>query len=51
VWIVMSRQLLPIYLVSSFGAQGRARLDLRQIAQFNKPGSHGQLAIYEATLR
>ena len=51
VWIVMSPQLLPIYLASSFGAQGRARLDLRPIAQFNKPGSHGQLAIYAATLR
>jgi hypothetical protein len=50
-WIVASRQLLPGQLLASVGAAGRDRVELRQIAQFNKPGARGQLAVYEATRR
>ena len=48
VWFVIARPLLPRYLISSFGARAGARLQLREIATFDKPGSKVQLAIYEA---
>jgi len=49
-WIVISEQLLPGYLDSSFGA-GAEKINLRQIAKFDKPGTRAQLAIYAVTLR
>ena len=48
-WIVISRQLLPRYLATSFGEGNASQLSLRQIALFAKPGSTAQLAIYEVT--
>jgi hypothetical protein len=45
-WIVISEQLLQGYLDSSFGRSNLDQINLRQIASFDKPGSHGQLAIY-----
>jgi len=45
-WIVISEQLLQGYLDSSFGRSNLDRINLRQIASFDKPGSHGRLAIY-----
>jgi hypothetical protein len=49
-WIVISEQLLPGYLDSSFGP-GAEKINLRQIAKFDKPGTRAQLAIYAVTLR
>jgi 4-amino-4-deoxy-L-arabinose transferase-like glycosyltransferase len=49
-WIVISEQLLPGYLASSFGS-GTEKINLRQIAKFDKPGTRAQLAIYAITLR
>jgi hypothetical protein len=49
VWIIISEQLLQGYLDSSFGRTKSDRINLRQIAAFEKPGSGARLAIYEAT--
>jgi hypothetical protein len=45
-WIIISEQLLQGYLDSSFGLINLDQINLRQIASFDKPGSHGRLAIY-----
>jgi hypothetical protein len=50
-WIVISRQLLQRYLVTTFGQDNASQLKLRQIALFAKPGRSGQLAIYEVAAR
>jgi hypothetical protein len=50
-WIVISEQLLQGYLDSSFGRSDLDRINLRQIASFDKPGSHGRLAIYVVSPR
>jgi hypothetical protein len=50
-WIVISPQLLQVYLDSSFGPGNLAQFSLRQIASFDKPAARSQLAIYEATPR
>ena len=49
-WIVIPEQLLARYLDSSFGP-GAEKINLRQIAKFDKPGARAQLAIYAVTLR
>jgi hypothetical protein len=49
--ILISPQLLDGYLTSSFGPEALEHLQLRQIASFDKPGHHAQLALYEATRR
>jgi hypothetical protein len=46
-WIVVPEPLLQHYLDSAFGATQAVRLPLRRIAQFDKPGSRGKLAIYD----
>lgn len=48
-WIVVSEQLLPFYLQADFGRGSVAPEKLRKIASFEKPGAHGQLAVYEVT--
>jgi hypothetical protein len=50
-WIIVARQLLPLYLSASFGSKAVDRLTMRQVAEFAKPGSRAQLAIYEARQR
>ena len=50
-WIVISVPLLERYLTSSFGPAVLQRIRVRQIALFNKPGLHAELAIYEITRR
>jgi hypothetical protein len=50
-WIIVSRQLLPRYLSSNLGSEASDRLTLRQVAEFDKPGSRAQLTIYEARQR
>jgi 4-amino-4-deoxy-L-arabinose transferase-like glycosyltransferase len=50
-WIIISDQLLQWYLDSSFGGINRDQIDLRQIASFDKPGSHSRLAIYAVARR
>jgi hypothetical protein len=50
-WIIVSRQLLPQYLSASFGSKAADRLIMLQVAEFTKPGSRAQLAIYEARQR
>jgi 4-amino-4-deoxy-L-arabinose transferase-like glycosyltransferase len=50
-WIVIDESLLAGYLDSSFGPINRARIDLRQIAVFDKPGRRTRLGLYEITLR
>jgi Dolichyl-phosphate-mannose-protein mannosyltransferase len=50
-WIVISEQLLQSYLDSSFGRNNLGQIDLHQIASFDKPGSHGRLAIYAVSQR
>ncbi len=49
-WIIVSEQLLQLYMQADFGRGGVARLKLRKIATFDKPGARGQLAIYEVAL-
>src|SRR3984893_12887795 len=49
VWIVIPEPLLQGYLDSSFGRMNLARIKLRQLAKFDKPGSRARLAIYEVT--
>jgi 4-amino-4-deoxy-L-arabinose transferase-like glycosyltransferase len=46
-WLIISRQLLQHYLISSFGEKNADRVKLRQLAIFDKPGLRTQLAIYE----
>jgi 4-amino-4-deoxy-L-arabinose transferase-like glycosyltransferase len=48
-WLIIPQQLLPRYLISSFGEKNVDRIGLRQIAIFDKPGRRTQLAIYEVT--
>jgi hypothetical protein len=50
-WIIIPEQLLQTYLDSSFGRMNSARISLRRIAIFDKPGSGAHLAIYEVTRR
>jgi len=50
-WVVIAPQVLSENLDAMFGAAGRDRLRLRQVAQFAKPGSRAHVAIYEATRR
>lgn len=50
-WIVISDQLLQWYLDSSFGRVNLDRIDLRKIASFDKPGSHGRVGIYAVSRR
>jgi len=50
-WIVIAEPLLQGYLESSFGRANLDRINLRQIASFDKPGSRQRLAIYEVTRR
>jgi 4-amino-4-deoxy-L-arabinose transferase-like glycosyltransferase len=50
-WIIISEQLLQGYLDSSFGRIDLDQIDLRQIASFDKPGSHARLAIYAVSRR
>jgi hypothetical protein len=51
VWIIISDRLLQVYLDSDFGRLDSALIGVRPIAQFDKPGSHSRLAIYEVTRR
>jgi hypothetical protein len=46
-WLIIPQQLLPRYLISSFGEGNADRVGLRQIALFDKPGGRTQLALYE----
>lgn len=50
-WLIIPQQLLQHYLISSFGEKNAERIQLRQIAMFDKPGRRTQLAIYEIALR
>jgi dolichyl-phosphate-mannose-protein mannosyltransferase len=50
-WLIIPEQLLQRYLIASFGEQNADRLQLRQIAVFEKPGLRTRLAIYEVTPR
>jgi hypothetical protein len=50
-WIIISEQLLQGYLDSSFGRINLDHINLRQIASFDKPGSHARLAIYAVSRR
>ncbi len=50
-WIIVSEQLLHGYLDSTLGRQNADQINLRQIAEFDKPGSHTRLAIYAVTRR
>ncbi len=47
VWLLVPEQLLHGDLESSFGRSNLDQIHLRQLAEFNKPGMHAQLAIYE----
>jgi len=47
VWIIVPEQLLQGDLESSFGRLNPDEINLRQIAEFAKPGFHARLAIYE----
>ena len=51
VWIIVSAELLQPYLDSSFGRTNSDQINLRQIAEFDRPGSRTRLAIYEVTRR
>jgi 4-amino-4-deoxy-L-arabinose transferase-like glycosyltransferase len=48
-WIIISEGLLQGYLASTFGSANTDRIDLRQIAVFDKPGSRARLAVYAVT--
>lgn len=48
-WLIIPQQLLPRYLISIFGEKNADRVELRQIALFDKPGRRTQLALYEVT--
>jgi 4-amino-4-deoxy-L-arabinose transferase-like glycosyltransferase len=47
VWIIVSEELLQVYLSLSFGPTKGEQIPLRKIAVFDKPGSRARLAIYE----
>jgi hypothetical protein len=49
-WLIIPQPLLPRYLSSSFGEKNAGRIELRQIAVFDKPGRRTQLALYEVTV-
>jgi len=51
VWIVISKQLLQGYLESSFGNSNLEQVNVRLLAEFKKPGSRAQLALYEVSRR
>ena len=51
VWIIVPEQLLQGDLESSFGRLNPDEINLRQIAEFAKPGFHARLAIYEVARR
>jgi hypothetical protein len=51
VWIIIAKQLLQRYLVSSLGQGSAEQIRLCPIASFDKPGSHAQLAVYEVMWR
>jgi hypothetical protein len=50
-WIIIAEPLLQRYLDSSFGRMNSAQLELRPIAEFDKPGGRARLAIYVVTRR
>jgi hypothetical protein len=50
-WIVVPEQLLQGYIDANFGGRSLDQIKLRQIAEFPKPGSRAQLAIYEVARR
>jgi len=50
-WIIVSEGLLQHYLDSNFGSANIARINLSQIATFDKPESRARLAIYAVTRR
>jgi len=50
-WIIVPEPLLAGYLDSSFGRMNSELLELRQIAAFDKPGSHSRLVLYAVILR
>jgi hypothetical protein len=50
-WIIVSEQLLQVYLESTLGPLDPGQISLLQIAEFDKPGSHTRLAIYAVTRR
>jgi 4-amino-4-deoxy-L-arabinose transferase-like glycosyltransferase len=49
VWIIISEGLLQGYLASTFGSANIDRINLRQVAVFDKPGSRARLAVYAVT--
>ena len=49
--IIVSEQLLQLYLASSFGSANIDQINLRKVAVFDKPGSHARLAVYAVTRR
>jgi hypothetical protein len=51
VWIIAPEQLLPGDLASSFGRLDVDQIHLRQIAEFDKPGSRTRLGLYEVARR
>ena len=51
VWIIAPEQLLPGDLASSFGRLDVDQFHLRQIAEFDKPGSRTRLGLYEVARR
>jgi hypothetical protein len=51
VWIIVPEQLLQGDLESSFGRLNPDDINLRQIAEFAKPGFRARLAIYEVAPR
>ena len=46
-WIIIAEPLLQRYLTSSFGETDSARVDVREIARFDKPASVTKLALYQ----
>jgi Dolichyl-phosphate-mannose-protein mannosyltransferase len=51
VWIIVPEQLLQGDLETNFGRLSHDEINLRQIAEFAKPGLHARLAIYEVAPR
>ena len=47
-WALVSEELLETYLDSTFGSS-QARLQLRLIRRFERPGNRSKLALYEVT--
>jgi 4-amino-4-deoxy-L-arabinose transferase-like glycosyltransferase len=50
-WIIGPESLMADYLQSSFGQVNSKRIDLRQVAMFDKPGMRTRLGLYESTQR